>query len=164
MAIAKQASPQMEWSMSALGNEYGIDRRTVAKLLEGIAPSGSARNNPTYQIKDASVPIVKYLLGAQTFNEGEHFDPDKLAPKDRKDWYDSELKRIQHDKVTGELIPADRIANADAAKNKKIALSLDTMADVLERDVGLSTEQVNAVNRIIDAVRNDLYASLTEDE
>lgn len=159
------AKPGLGYSMSALATEYGIDRRTASRLLENCSPCGSSRGSPVYRIKDASMPIVKYLIGAEiTHDYSNDFDPNSLPPKERKDWYDSELKRVQHAKVTGELIPADIIANADAAKNKKIALALDTLGDVLERDVGLNSEQVNAVNRIIDGIRNDLYRSLTENE
>lgn len=163
MSASVMAKSGAEWSMSALAEEYSIDRRTVAKLLEGVESCGSHRNHPTYKLKAATIPIVKYIVGAQSTTGAATVDPNTLPPKDRKDWYDSELKRIQHDKVTGELIPAELIANADAAKNKKIALSLDTMADVLERDVDLTSEQVQAVNRIIDSIRNDLYSGLMEE-
>lgn len=160
MSEVSVAKAGMGWSMSALAEEFNIDRKTVAKLIKGMSPCGSNRGRAVYRIKDVSSPIVKYFLAAEGVRSPEDFDPDDLHPKDRKDWYDSELKRIQHDKVTGELIPAEIVANADAAKNKKIALALDTMADVLERDVRLTPDQVTAVNRILDSIRNDLYADV----
>jgi len=152
----------MGWSITALADEFGLDRKTVSRLMETVLPCGTVRSHAVYQIKDAMLPIAKYILSAQGFNgpNDESFDPESLPPKDRKDWFDSELKRIQHAEKCGQLIPVDIVANADAEKNKKIALALDTMADVLERDMGLTIEQVHAVNRIVDSARNMMYESL----
>ena len=151
------------WSKNALASEFGIDRRTVDRLLKDVKPSGKRSGHPVWTLRDAVIQIGKYLEKGYDFS-GDDFDPTRLPPKERKDWYDSEKGRLTYEREMGLLIPADEVAAVEAAKNKRVALTLDTLADVLERDVGLNAEQVERMNQILDAERQKLFESIIDIE
>ena len=42
------------WSISALAVEFGLDRRTTAKRIEGITPAGELSGNPAWRLRDVA--------------------------------------------------------------------------------------------------------------
>jgi len=151
------------WSKNALAGEFGIDRRAIDKILKTIRPSGKKSGHPVWLLRDVVVPIARYISEEIDFDEGD-FDPEKLPPKKRKDWFDSEVQRLKYEEQMGRLIPADEIAKVEAEKNKKIALHLETMTDVIERDCGLGQEQITRMNQIVDNIREEMYNAILEIE
>jgi hypothetical protein len=60
------------WSISALATEFGLDRRTVAKRIEGIAPSGTVSGAQVWALVDVSAALsggVAPADGALDLNE-----------------------------------------------------------------------------------------------
>jgi len=47
-----------KWSVSALAVEFGMDRRTVAKRLEGVPPSGKERGSAVWNLSDAAAALT----------------------------------------------------------------------------------------------------------
>ena len=126
------------WSKNRIATELGIDRRTVDKYLKSIPPTGKVRGHPGWSLRDFLVPLAKALDSGFT-GEGVE-DPDKLPPKDRKDWYQSENERVKLEKEQSTLIPAEEVRAEMANLIKPIAQALDSLPDVLERDCGVSRE------------------------
>ncbi len=59
---------------------------------------------------------------------------------------------------------ADEVAKGVASVFKKIALSLDTIVDVIERDAGLDSRQLQIMQKIIDTNRALLAADISGGE
>lgn len=90
----------------------------------------------------------------------EEADPDTLSPKERLDWYRGEETKRKLQVADGTLVPADEHERA-LADVVKVAISwAETLPDVLERDAGLSPQQIERVQLAVDRVREELHASL----
>ena len=108
--------------------------------------------------------LAKWRFGApEPDNDETPFDPERLPPKERKDWYDSELRRSQLAERNGDLIPVIEYQRELSAVIKSLVAGLQTLPDILERDAGLSGDAVERAQAVIDALRDDLYRALTED-
>lgn len=46
------------WSISALATEFDLDRRTVAKRINGIAPAGDLSGKPAWRLADVAGPLT----------------------------------------------------------------------------------------------------------
>lgn len=132
-------------------------RATVRKRLSAIQPTGYRQGNPVYSLSDAGPA----LFGVQATSEGAP-DPDMMDPSDRDRWFASEKRRLEMEQLVGTLVPYDQVAATFAESFKRVAAALDTMTDVIEREVGLSPEQVGEMQKIIDGVRRDLYRQLAD--
>lgn len=159
MAVS-QINEANQFSISRLAELFGHTRETVAKKLKegGAAPSDKRAGYAVYRIKDVALFTGGMVAVEQT--PFESCDPDKLPPKERDAWYSSENRRIAFEKSQKLLLDKNETAKEIAETLKKVALTFDTLADVLERDVGLTPEQVEKVNSIADNIRGELANSL----
>ena len=98
----------------------------------------------------------------QSDGDGEAFNPDKLDPKQRKDWYDSEYRKSQLMERNGELIPVLDYQREMAGVVKTLVSGLQTLPDILERDAGLTGEAVVRAQSVIDALRERLHQELSD--
>lgn len=96
--------------------------------------------------------------------EDDEFNPERLPPKDRKDWYDGEKRRREIQESDRELIPAHKYDTELSRAIKIMAAGLETLPDVLERDAGLQPKQLEPVFRVVDGLRETLYQSLANQE
>ncbi len=144
-------------SISRLSQLTGISRETIARKIAGVKPAGNRAGHPVYALRD-----VGPALWGETFSSAVT-NPDDLPPKDRKDWYDSELKRLQYEQDLTKLLKAEEVRAAWASALKAIMLTLDTLVDVVERDAGLTPEQASIIQRVIDRQREALYLQLAGD-
>jgi len=94
------------------------------------------------------------------------FDPDGpgVSPKDRKDWYDAELKRRTLQTKDGELIPADVFEREQADLVKGVVNFVDILADRMEREAGLDSKQVVKVRKVCDKMRGQLHKKFTRSD
>lgn len=139
------------WSLNQLAREFGIARETVTRRLTdaGVKPAGTKRGYPVYRVGDAASAI----LVPQTSAGGFINDPNKMAPKERRDWFGSENDRIKLEKETGVLV-ATSDTREQMSEIVKMGLQiLETLPDVLERDFSLTPEIIDGVERKIDALR-----------
>ena len=96
--------------------------------------------------------------------EDQSLDPENLPPKERKDWYDGEKRRREIQERDRELIPVEEFDQVYSHMIKLVAAGLETLPDLLERDAGLTGEQLEPVFRTIDGLRESLFQSLTDRE
>ncbi len=152
------------YSISKLADLFGHTRETVAKKIKegGAAPSGKLAGYPAYALRDVATLTGGLQIAAETpFRD---CDPDSLPPKDRDSWFSSENKRIAFEVKTGQLLDRNEVAQGLAECLKKVALTFDTLADVLERDVGLNPDQIARINEIADNIRSELAVSIIGDK
>lgn len=156
MSKVVQLPSGVHLSVRGFCDESGQDRETVTHRIResGIEPSGKRGGYPVYRLRD--------LLRAAYAGEG--FDPDKLRPFERKAHYQAEHEKLAVEQERGELIPRIEVEQEQARIAKIVAHGLETLPDVLERDCALAPEVVARMERHIDAVRERMYAELTEGE
>jgi hypothetical protein len=148
------------WSQAQLAQDFELDRRTVKKRLAGVQPAGTTKHGyPTYRIRDAAPA----LLALAASGDAEDADPERLPPKDRKDWYDGELRRLQLQERARQLVPESDVRREMATLLKAVGATLETLPDVLERDAGIGGAAVERAQLAIDALREQLFRALTDE-
>ena len=138
------------FSINKLAEALGCTRDTVRQRLARVPPNKTRNGFPVYHLRD----VVKLI------DDPANENPDELPPHKRKAWYEGELRRVDIEKKKGELIPAEEIRQVWAETLKGVMLTLDTLVDVVERDVGLKPDQIKCIQGIIDNQREILYAEL----
>lgn len=93
--------------------------------------------------------------------ESTEDDPEKMSPKDRLDWYRGARERTKHLEECGELMRASDFETALASAIKTIAVTLESLPDVMERDAGLDGAAVERCQIVVDRMREDLHKRLT---
>lgn len=151
------------FSISRLAVMFGHTRETITKKIKetGVKPCDKKGGYPVYNLRD----VAEFTGGAFVADQTpfDQCNPDKLPPKDRDSWYSSENKRLTFQEKEKSLLDKNETQEKLAALLKKIALTFDTLADVMERDVGLSPEQIEKVNEVADNTREELANSIIED-
>ena len=148
---------------SRLGNKaelaefFGVALTTVDQWLRRGCPYVQ-RGSRGIQWKFDFLDVAKWKYGAADDNVDE--DPEKMPPKDRLDWYRGNRERTKHMEEAGELIPAAVFETELAAVLKKIAVTMESLPDVLERDADIDGSAVERVQMVTDRMRNELYGSL----
>jgi hypothetical protein len=140
--------------MSALGREFGLHRQTVSVRLREVRPVKIEGNTQLYRLRDAWPAI----LG--TRQEPGEIDPEKLSPKERKDWYEGEKTRRALEVEAGKLIPAAEAEIEFAALVKMFAGALEVLPFRLERECGLSGDVVERLQIAIDECRSNLFRAM----
>ncbi len=150
-------------SIARLATEFGMARETVTKRLQaaGVPADGKRNGHPVYRIRDACPALID---SAQSVDDEGNPDPRTLAPDKRKSWYQSELARLTVETNARNLIPAAEVEQEWAAAMKHIAQFLDTLGDRMERDCGLTPEQVKLVQDSADRLRSSLYEAIVADQ
>jgi len=159
MSKVVDLSSGVHLSVRRFGDETGLDRDTLTKRIRvaGLVPSGKRGGYPVYRLRDL-------LKAAYTTDEDGGLDPDKLRPFERHAHYKAEKEKLAVEQERGELIPRIEVEQEQARIAKIVAHGLETLPDVLERDCALAPEVVARMERHIDAVRERMYAELTEGE
>ncbi|MBI6162469.1 DUF1441 family protein [Serratia liquefaciens] len=143
------------WSVAKIAEAFGLNRGTVKKrLLDANAPiAGMVRGSPVYALKD----IAPLLFGSSAqADPDELHDPSKMAPKERKDWFDSEKGRIWLEKELRQLIPHGEVVSVYSCMVKSVVQALETLPDILERDAALPPSAVSLVQDSVDKLRHEL--------
>lgn len=143
----------LKFNINQLAGMTELHRQTVANRLKDVplAP-GSNQKNKLYLLTD----VIKILMTQPMSEAGGHQDPNKMTPKERKDWFDSEKGRIWLEKELRHLIPHNEVISVYSSVAKSALQVLETLPDRLERDAALSPAAVLVTQTIIDSVRDDL--------
>ncbi len=145
-------------SLSTLAREFGMARETCKKRLQqaGVASSGKHKGHDIFRIGAAA----RAILAPEIENAREE-DPEKMSPKDRLDWYRGARERTKHMEECGDLMRAADFETALASAIKTIAVTLESLPDVMERDAGIDGAAVERCQVVVDRMREDLHKRLT---
>jgi len=169
------SNPQLYWSREELGETFQLARSTVCKMIKGVEPSGVRERALVWLISDVSTLNDARLTQAQRKREEEaeaeqafiKLDPAKMPPSDRRTHYQAEdlkqsalLKQRKNDLESCKLIPSYEVQTCLAEAFKKVALTLDTLPDALERDGYLNSRDVEGAIALIDKARTKLADEL----
>ena len=99
----------------------------------------------------------RYSQGREAAAVPTDTDPESLPPRDRLDFYRAARERTRHHEELRQLVPAIEFETALAEAFKLLAVTLESLPDVLERDAGISGAAVERCQAVIDRLREDLY-------
>lgn len=142
-------------SLSAFARAFGTDRETLRRaLLEREVEHVTERAGhklyalrPVYQAWTAGVADI---------------DPDKLKPFQRRAWYQGEREKMALQLERGQLVEAIDMERTLGRITQIYVRGLETAADVVERDCGLTPPQAARLEAHLDRIREDLYQAMTE--
>lgn len=140
----------LKCNISQLSAVTGLHRQTVASRLANIPTApGSNEKNKLYFLID----VIRALMETTASPVSERQDPNKMPPKERKDWYQSENERVKLEESTRQLIPEAEVVAVYSSMTKAVVQVLETIPDLLERDCALSPQAVSHVQNVIDDLR-----------
>ncbi|MGE4534665.1 DUF1441 family protein [Halomonas sp.] len=160
MAEINRLEEAYNWNITRLADAFGLDRGTVRRRLRdaGVVPAGNRNGVSVYALKDAGPALFGEVVSAGGIG------PDEMLPADRKAWYQSENERIKLEKEMRLLVPVEEVHREMSRFGKAVASGLDGLADMLERDAGLPAEAIELVERVTDALREQMYQAIIEDD
>ncbi|WP_371364904.1 DUF1441 family protein [Pseudomonas sp. QL9] len=121
------------WSISALAEEFGVDRRTVKRRVEGIPPAGETNGYPAWHLRDVALAV----MGTQVADDPEGYDPDKLHPTDRLSQYRAEREKIKWAAEQRISIPAPEVERVVASAFQSLSQG-STRSPTYWRTIALS--------------------------
>jgi hypothetical protein len=86
-------------------------------------------------------------------------DPYSILAKARaeREIYRAQLDKLKYRQAAKELVPAAEFERALSESFKLMAVTLESLPDVLERDCALPGPAVEKVQKVVDNLREDLY-------
>ena len=97
-------------SVAVLAKLLDLTERRIQQLAKQGILSKTAHGK--YDLLTAVREYVRYL---HQMNEPSHEDPDKMAPKERLDWYRGEMEKIRLAEARGKLIPSEAVVALGSA-------------------------------------------------
>lgn len=140
---------------------FDVSMATVDAWLRRGCPYVQHGNKGLAWVIDLRAAAEWYFKGASD-KAASSEDPEKLAPKERLDWYKGTRERTKHLEECGELMKAADYETALSAALKAVAVGLESFPDQLERDVGLDGAGVAVVQKLVDRLREDLHRRILE--
>lgn len=145
------------WTINSLSEELGVDRASLARKLRDLEPKDSKLRSNGAAVKYYELTDVLDHLN----NGGKSSkNPDEMPPKDRLDWYKGNREKKRDQQEAGDLIPAATMERTLADALKIVAVTLEALPDVLERDCGIDGKTVTKAQEVIDRLREDLHERL----
>lgn len=159
MATVSELGRGVHVGIRQFSEETGLDRDTVRKRIDaaGLKPGGERGGHPVYRLRDL-------LKAAYQVSEDGRQDPSQLRPFERQAHWKAEHLQLQVEAEKRELIPRIEVEQEQARILRVVALFLDTLPDILERDCGLAAAMIVAVEKRLDQMREELHKELSEDE
>ncbi len=144
------------FSLRQLAAITGIHRDTIKQRLGGISPRSARNGHAVYFLGDVGSALFADAGGTPTA------PPNKLGPQAANHMASAQLKKIKIDQQLGHLLPVDKVRLEWGRVLKAVMATLETLPDVLERDAGLTPEQIIAVVTTLDDVRERLYQEMID--
>lgn len=162
MEVRQMGERQLRLSVRRLSEEFGMARETVMRRLQlaNAKQAAVVNGHPVFTIRVAA----EALLSPVARGEDGEIDPRTLPPSDRNMWFQSENRRVELEMRCQQLIPAAEVEAKLAFVVSACVQFGVTLPDQLERDLGLTPEQVEAVSALVDRQRLALYAMLNAPE
>lgn len=143
------------YNISRLAEAFCLDRKTVRKRLNQamVRPVSKRNGQPVYALAD----VGPALFGAESKPKDANKDPDKLDPKERKEWFQSENERLKFQQSTGALIPEPHYRDDLAYSFKLVVSFFDSLPDKMEQRRVFTPAQLGELENVTDAMRQQLY-------
>lgn len=136
-------------------------RRLQQLSKEGYIPKSSRGK---YTITGSVQGYIRYLKAREKKSSGPAGDHeiDSLHPRDRYMHYKAELAERELRLRDGELYLASETNRTISTLFKAVTATLDSIPDVLERDCGLSPDDIHPVFITIDMLRESIISAVND--
>ena len=152
---------------------FGISSATVGKRLGATPPAGRRNGGMVWHIKDVTelIDVRAQKRKEVEVSEDEEIinDPAKMNPSQRRMYYQaedlkqaSEIKARRNAVEAGQLLQASEVEKVLAQAFKTLALTLDTLPDLFERDGLVHTGDIERVIEIVDNSRVQIATDLSK--
>ena len=143
------------FSISQLCRFFSVSRPVVTKALNAakVRPAGERLGHPVYQIGESARAILM----------GPDVDVEDLPPLDRLNLVKAKHAEMRYHAERGEMLSASDVRAQYAAMIKTVAKRLDRMPDILESDMALKPDVVEAIRFLLDDLRAAIYQDLGDD-
>ena len=157
----------------------GVNPVTVGKMIKPVKPAKIEGSHALYLLTDIvqvrdyrdnpqlTTPMAKRVGGPKDFTGDE--PPEGCTPAELKTFYQAKQAEQAYIKTKNdnELNSGELLLKADVEKTlidgfKIVAHYLDNLGDILERDGVITHAEVDAVDRSVDSIREQLAAALRE--
>lgn len=148
------------WNITKIAVAFGVHRDTVRKRLTaaGVCPLKKVKGNNLYALSDVGPAL---FVGETKFMQAK-YEPDDMAPKDRKDFFQSEIARLSVEEKTKQLIPVEDVRTDYVRVFKSSVAFFEGLTDKMERTALFNAEQLEALERETDTFRDQLYNELID--
>lgn len=180
------------FNIKLLALAFDIDRTRLTHMISKVDPVARKGRSLIYDIKDvAQIVETRDAMLVEKFTKGEHKkphhpnsttsgiaededgeiinDPEEMNALQKINFYKAEdlkqsalAKKYKNDIEEGKLLIGVDTERVTAEAFKKIALVLDTLPDLLERDGIIGSGDIERVINILDNSRDQLAIDLSE--
>lgn len=146
-------------SVTKLALGFRMTQESIRRKLAGVEPIGYYKGAPRYDVFEAAQVLVKPKIDARFLRS--------LRPKDlpaglQKDFWNAQNARLKFEEEAGDLWRTERVRQAFGLVFKAIRQSLTLVPDTLERQMGLSNEQRDAVQAMMDKLMEDVHTEISK--
>lgn len=155
------AMTRQKWSVNGLSVELGLDRRAVAKMLDGCpyveAKVVRGRITRLYHLSD----VLRHLGNGHA---DEHLDLSQeraalARAQARVAAIDEQRKQLELDRLRGELLPVDIMVDIVAAQNTAVRSHILAVPSTLRnRNPGMAQSLVSELTELLQESLRDLAA------
>ena len=147
-------------NITQLAELMGVNRRTARVRVEEIEPTpveNKQRAGPSvyYRLSD----VVDWKKSAQ--DEPETPEKQFSSERERNDYYASELKRLQYELQTKQVLKREDVRAAVAQWSKLVADNRQSIYDALEMR-GIEPKVIDTVQTVLDSEQATLYQRIEE--
>jgi len=140
------------YTASEIGKLFKMSNRSVSEGLGNVASVGEANGRLAY-----SLPEVAQAIWGLTLEDADADDPYAgLKPSDRKMLIESQIKFVDLQDIRGKYTHTDESHQYLADKFKKLDMQLAILPDQVEREAGLTPEQLSIIDRCVDTMRREI--------
>jgi hypothetical protein len=150
--MGRQVADISSWrncSLNKIAQMAGIARETVQTRLiaSSVKPADMRDGFPVYDIWEAAVAILAPKVTL------DYSDPEKLPPKERRDWYAGTLDKRRIEKEEGKLLDYSETKQIMAEIIKPALQMLDSIPDNLERDYNIPPKAISEIEEKFNQLR-----------
>lgn len=134
-------------NISQLSAFVGVDKRIISSKISGLPPTGKRNGRDVYNVPS----VMRILFGGMPSTPDDPYPG--MKPTDRRAMVAYEIDWIELMHKRKEYLNANEVHEFLAERFKEMDLRLATMPDEIERQAGLSPEQLSVVDRVINDIR-----------
>lgn len=147
-------------SVPELADEFGFTVEQVRRRLRGLKPAGKRTSGGTYVLKDAAAYLVTPKVDLDQAIEA--MKPEDLPSKLQTGVWTAQMKRLQYEKMAGELWHRDDVMSFLTAVFSRLRSSVLLWPDSLADRSGLDAEGRMEIETQCDRLLQELSEEIEE--
>lgn len=133
-------------------------RLTVGK----VRPTAYRGNYPVFNVKEAARYLIDPFEDAEIVEHILRMNHTQLPKMLAKEFWMGKTLKQKYDREAGNLWETTKVVEFAGEAFKTLRLSLQLLADTIERESGLSEKQRTILQQLVDAAQNDMRERLVE--